>query len=217
MPDTYDTCGIENKTISCLYGVTKTSRIDIGGYPALLKFTFVSIVQGGIGNAAQLILRGGTQAGYNIVYYGAAPRGGGTFDLSTYIMTQDVNYIDVEFAHLTGGDTTAEYTLTYKIECPIAIGERIDLHWSPDTTGHSCDSMYIPSGGSGDEAWAGYSGFLPYLVEGGSLSIGKKIFGLPTVLTAKTDFGNDVWMTSNDRNLQYGSVPMPYHSALPLV
>ncbi len=225
MPDIYGTCGTDIKTISCLFGAPKVARISVGSVPALLKLTFISTQVtahsiSNYSNAPQIVVRGGVQSGYDIVYYGAST---GANYLETLIMVQDEEYVDVVLQQVTSGlsglifDPTCEYTLSYKIECPIAQGARIDLHWGNDTKGHSCDLDYSVYTGPPEFGLTGFSGLLPFFVEDGVLAIGKQIYGLPTTYKAKTNLGNDAWMTTNDRALQFGASPMPYYSALPFV
>jgi hypothetical protein len=218
MPDIYDNCGTGNKTISCLSGTTKTARIEIGGPATLLKFTIVSMTAtpaASPGNISKISLHGGTDSGYDIVYY-IEQLVAGNPSVTSWIMTQDVDYVDLVIEN--NSSPAVEFTVIYKIECPIAVGERYDLHWSLDTDGHACDLDYNYSTGHGEGDTNGYTGLLPFFLENGVLEVGNRVFGFPINLITGAGEAGGYLMTSNQRGRwytpQYPPVSNPYQSAL---
>jgi hypothetical protein len=210
-------CSTSTRAVTVAFNDNKTTRIYISGTPALFKFTIVTITKlSGNSGTITASLKGGTNSGYNMVYYGLASVGPiSGFSPSTYLVAQDVNYIDVnvQFTDLFNIND-AVLQIEYKLECPIAIGSRVDLHYAKDTADHACDLNYFWEETVGEDYRYGFIGTRPFFVENGSLTVGNKLFGLPTGLRgAIPGIQNDDFLGPNDRAYTYGD-GYPYGNAL---
>lgn len=201
-------CGTNTRKITIRFGETpQITRIYTAGITSIFKFAIIQQSRtSGNSGYMNFALKGGTNSGYNMIYFG----GWGSIafsGLTTYQVAQDVNYIDV-VAWMESGTAESVVEMEYKIECPIAIGYgiRFNLHYAGDTTGHACNTSYIWYSGdpANEGTLRGFSGTRPYFVENGSLSVGNRIFALPTYLKSQeAGLANDDFMGVNDRTYKF--------------